>query len=60
MPTSTELAWMLDASDHIRKERLENPEPVLPPDHPGFIECLTCHVGVRADLFHCPACGRET
>lgn len=36
-------------------------EPViLSEDHPGFIDCSRCHIGVRADLFTCPACGAET
>lgn len=62
MPSSVELEWMLEASDHIRKEIKEGvyDDPILPDDHPGFIECLTCHVGVRADRFDCPACGRAT
>lgn len=46
--------------DAARKERLECPPPVLPADHPGFIECSRCHVGVRADRFTCPACGADT
>jgi len=62
MATSLELEWMLDASDQERQRIKDGyyDEPALPHDHPGFIDCVRCGVGVRADLFHCPACGSET
>ena len=61
MATSAENEWMLEAADLERQRRKDGyyDEPELPADHPGFIDCR-CGVGVRADLFNCPACGRET
>ena len=51
-----------EAIDYERKRRKEEGDepPNLPDDHPGFIDCKRCSVGVRADLFTCPACGADT
>lgn len=59
MGTSHEHEWMLDASDRLRKQMRENPEPVLPADHPGYVPCRNCGAQVRADRIGCVLCGGE-
>ena len=49
-----------EAIDYARKAAKEDLPVELPEDHPGFIDCKRCGVGVRADRFTCPACGADT
>ena len=60
-PDDHSIVPSLEGADIERKRRLEEGnEVILPDDHPGFVPCRHCKIGVRADLFKCPACGAET